>query len=154
MHCFGHMHANWGAKKVAWREEKASEEPSHFTDIDNDESTVIETLSTLRAGKFDSAGDADEKKERKARYERQGFCGALNLKLKVGGMESLFVNAAIEDEADDDQHLPWVIDIELPRAKEESATATTSTDKKRKRSDDDDSDNDSDRSSKRVCVSV
>jgi hypothetical protein len=62
-------------------------------------------------------------------------------------METLFVNAAIEGDVPDDQHLPWVVEIELPRAKEESATSPS---KKRKRSDDD---NDSEELSKRVCAS-
>jgi hypothetical protein len=34
VHCFGHIHEYWGAKLVKWRPE-LSDEPSHFTDIDN-----------------------------------------------------------------------------------------------------------------------
>ena len=151
LHCFGHLHANWGAKKISWREEVPSEEPSHFTDIDNDESTVIETLSTLRAKKFDSPEDIDEKKARRARCEAQGYCGALDMGLKEG-MQTLFVNAAIEGEAEDDQHLPWVVEVELPRAKEDSKEdskeeSSTLTCKKRKR------DHDVDESNKRRCSS-
>jgi Icc-related predicted phosphoesterase len=149
LHCFGHMHANWGAKKVTWKGMVASEEPSHFTDIDNDESSVIEALSTLRARKFDSIEDVKTTKRRKARYERQGYCDAVNLGLE-DGVHTLFVNAAIEGESELEQHLPWVVDVELPRANEESATGTC---KNWKRSDDDDDhDDDSDGSSKRACA--
>jgi Icc-related predicted phosphoesterase len=119
LHCFGHLHSNWGAKKIAWRDETPSDEPSHFTDIDNDDSTVIETLSTLQAKKFDSPEDVEEKKARQAKYDAQGYCDALNMGLK-DGMQTLFVNAAIEGEAEDDKHLPWVVEVELPRAQEES----------------------------------
>jgi hypothetical protein len=112
------MHANWGAKKVAWKGMVASEEPSHFTDIDNDGSTVIEALSTLRAREFDSIEDVKVKERREARYERQGYCDARDLELK-DGVRTLFVNAAIEGESEHEQHLPWVVDVELPRAKEE-----------------------------------
>lgn len=115
MHCFGHMHANWGAKKVAWREEGASDEPSHFTDIDNDRSAVIETLSTLHAKKFDREEDIGEKRVRRERYEAQRYCGAVDLRLE-GEMETMFVNAAIEGEGDGEQHLPWIVELELRRA--------------------------------------
>ncbi|KAK3389843.1 Metallo-dependent phosphatase-like protein [Podospora didyma] len=40
MHCFAHIHEGWGAKLVAWRDDQPSENPSHFTDIDNGASSV------------------------------------------------------------------------------------------------------------------
>ncbi len=49
IHCFGHIHESWGAKLVAWRD-KISETPSHFTDIDNDGSLVVESLRGLEGG--------------------------------------------------------------------------------------------------------
>ena len=116
LHCFGHLHANWGAKKISWRDETPSDEPSHFTDIDNDESTVIETLSTLQPKKFDSPENIKEKKARQAKYNAQGYCDALNLGLK-DGMQTLFVNAAIEGDAEDEKHFPWVVEVELLKAK-------------------------------------
>ncbi|KAK3351533.1 Metallo-dependent phosphatase-like protein [Neurospora tetraspora] len=51
LHCFGHVHAGWGAKFVSWRDRPAwldmegGQLPSHFTNIDNEESVVIETLA-------------------------------------------------------------------------------------------------------------
>jgi hypothetical protein len=64
VHCFGHIHESWGTKKVTWRGTEVSEIPSHFSDIDNDNSELIESLVTLRPGRFDS-------KEEKASKERK-----------------------------------------------------------------------------------
>lgn len=44
LHCFGHVHAGWGARFVSWRP-TIPEDPSHFTAIDNSQSQVIATLS-------------------------------------------------------------------------------------------------------------
>ncbi|POR38481.1 Uncharacterized protein TPAR_01335 [Tolypocladium paradoxum] len=48
VHCFGHVHDGWGAKVVAWRPQ-ISEHPSHFNDIDNGKSVVIESLAKLNS---------------------------------------------------------------------------------------------------------
>lgn len=48
LHCFGHVHAGWGARFVSWRS-TISGEPSHFTAIDNAQSRVIATLSKWKA---------------------------------------------------------------------------------------------------------
>ncbi|GIZ38761.1 hypothetical protein CKM354_000216500 [Cercospora kikuchii] len=112
MHCFGHIHEAWGAKKVTWRSE-FSEEPSHFTDIDQDESELIESLSTLRKGKFDSEDDIARKASKRTEYEARGSCDASTGIRK--GEQTLFVNAAIEGAEEGDQHLPWLIDLELPK---------------------------------------
>ena len=94
MHCFGHIHEAWGAKKVTWRSNQASETPSHFTDIDNDNSELIESLGTLRPGKFDSAEDKAIKQQKLLELEKKGYCQATPELQK--GMQTLFVNAAIE----------------------------------------------------------
>lgn len=117
MHCFGHIHEAWGAKKVKWRSE-LSEEPSHFTDIDHDESMLIESLSTLLKGKFDSEQDGLGKASKKARYDAQGYCD-VSTDIRVGE-QTLFVNAAIEGAEENDQHLPWMVTVGLPRRAEGS----------------------------------
>lgn len=48
LHCFGHVHAGWGSRFVSWRP-TISDEPSHFTAIDNAQSQVIATLSKWKA---------------------------------------------------------------------------------------------------------
>ena len=60
MHCFGHIHEGWGAKLVTWRD-NIDDEPSHFTSIDNDNSSVIENLAGITARKFDTSKTGVEK---------------------------------------------------------------------------------------------
>ena len=113
MHCFGHIHESWGAKKVAWRE--LTEEPSHFTDIDNDESILLESLTTLRPQTFDGAEEIDAKALKRVAYQRRRCCFADGV--VVPGQETLFVNAAIESVSEEDeQQLPWVAELHLPCA--------------------------------------
>lgn len=115
LHCFGHIHEGWGAKAVRWIEEP-SEEPSHFTDIDNshEESRLIESLQNLRAQRFDNAERIAEKTTNRLRYTETGHCTAAAPALS--GQQTLFVNAAIEGSDDDEGQLPWVIDLELSAA--------------------------------------
>ncbi|CAK1358831.1 hypothetical protein CB0940_02211 [Cercospora beticola] len=112
VHCFGHIHEAWGAKKVTWRSE-LSEEPSHFTDIDQDESELIESLATLRKGKFDSEDDIARKTAKRSEYEARGSCGVSTEIRK--GEQTLFVNAAFEGSEEGDQHLPWLVELNLPK---------------------------------------
>ncbi|KAG8530163.1 uncharacterized protein KY384_005646 [Bacidia gigantensis] len=119
LHCFGHIHEGWGAKKVAWRKEP-TEKPSHFTDIDGAGTKVVETLKGLRAGKFDSEDVKKEKDERDLGLRRQGcistsHCAGDEAPLRFGE-ETLFVNAAIQSTEECSLQLPWVVDIELPAA--------------------------------------
>jgi hypothetical protein len=111
MHCFGHIHEAWGARKITWTGE-ISDEPSHFTDVDHDQSVLIESRSTLRRQKFDTKEDIEEKHSRRARYEKQGFCD-VSTSVRAGE-QTLFVNAAIEGLEEGEQHLPFMVEIELP----------------------------------------
>lgn len=112
VHCFGHIHEAWGAKKVTWCSE-ISENPTHFTDIDNDESHVIESLSGIRPHKFDTPEILEDKEVKRAAYSKKGYCSA-NETLRPGE-QTLFVNAAIEGPEEGQQQLPWMVDINLPR---------------------------------------
>ncbi|KAL1583246.1 hypothetical protein WHR41_07871 [Cladosporium halotolerans] len=112
MHCFGHIHEAWGAKLVAWRE-TLSEAPSHFTDIDNDRSSPIESLAGLRVRKFDAPGVIAEKKAKVEEYDLQGCC---EIRERVDPGKTLFVNAAIEGPEEGVQQHPWVVEIDLPRS--------------------------------------
>lgn len=115
MHCFGHMHSQWGAKKVTWRSE-IPEPVSHFTAIDNDESHVIESLSGLRAGKFDSPEVVEEKARKAKMLQDKGYCEVKEALEK--GQQTLFVNAAVEGTEEHPYQLPWVVDIPLAPATE------------------------------------
>ncbi|CAI6098783.1 unnamed protein product [Clonostachys chloroleuca] len=118
LHCFGHIHEGWGAKLVHWRG-KASEHPSHFTDIDNEKSTYIESLQSLAVGKFDNEDTANAKKKRLEEMMSQGFCDTSRCSRDVTsiqqGSETLFVNASIQSTTGGDPQLPWLINIKLPR---------------------------------------
>ncbi|KAM3414612.1 Metallophosphoesterase domain-containing protein 1 [Cercospora zeina] len=114
MHCFGHIHEAWGAKKVTWRSD-LSDQPSHFTDIDQDKSMLIESLATLRMSKFDSEDDIARKASKRSKYEAQGSCNASTEIRK--GEQTLFVNAAIQG-AEEGDHLPWLVNLDLPKDRE------------------------------------
>ncbi|KAI0879908.1 Metallo-dependent phosphatase-like protein [Annulohypoxylon maeteangense] len=121
LHCFGHIHEGWGAKLVTWRE-KISEIPSHFADIDNDKSVVIETLRGFRYSKVDEdKTEAASEKQNKTRLCTEGICrytshciGDHNQLL--GGSQTLFVNAATQGDEEYPVQLPWLVNIELPKA--------------------------------------
>ncbi|KAB8259052.1 Metallo-dependent phosphatase-like protein [Aspergillus pseudonomiae] len=101
MHCFGHIHGSWGAKLIAWRK-TISEKPSHLTDIDNGQSTVIEKLSNIEA-----SGP-------RAFYLTSHCAGDANS--LQHGRHTLFVNAAIEGSNDFPTHPAWLVDLDLQRA--------------------------------------
>ncbi|KAI1140690.1 Metallo-dependent phosphatase [Hypoxylon sp. FL0543] len=119
LHCFGHIHEGWGARLVTWREQ-VSQTPSHFTDIDNNNSIIVQKLSNLERQQFDSPETAYDKIQEKSRLHQQGYirtshCTSDQAPLQAGS-QTLFVNAAIEGATEDyPRHLPWVVDIELPR---------------------------------------
>lgn len=120
LHCFGHIHEGWGSKLVTWRD-KPSETPSHFTDIDNERSVLVEKLSTLKASKFDSPETLEEKSKKLEHYTHERCCATSHCTGNSNpldyGSQTLFVNAAIEGRSEDyPVQLPWLVDIELPKA--------------------------------------
>ncbi|KAL1883641.1 hypothetical protein Plec18167_002648 [Paecilomyces lecythidis] len=120
LHCFGHIHEGWGAKLVTWRDQ-LSETPSHFTDIDNSKSVVIDSLANLKTSRFDTLENIAEKSKRKDALRLEGcrstsHCTGDANPLKYGE-QTVFVNASIEGTEDYQMHAPWLIDLELPRAR-------------------------------------
>jgi hypothetical protein len=79
MHCFGHIHESWGAKIVGWRQ-TIDENPTHVTaidndnDNDNDRSNLIESLVSLRVGKFNTPEPSAKKVAQRESYDDFGFC--------------------------------------------------------------------------------
>ncbi|KAI1193321.1 ser/Thr protein phosphatase family protein [Nemania serpens] len=128
LHCFGHIHEEWGAKLVAWREH-TTETPSHFTDIYNDRSTVIDTLKYITEKTFDDPQIKAEKRQRAEQYTEQGYRATSycheDQNTLVPGQHTLFVNAAVEGITDSfPMHPPWVVDIELPTAHPQKLSPT------------------------------
>ncbi len=119
LHCFGHIHEGWGAKLVTWREQ-LTEKPSHFTDIDNDKSTLIEKLSGFKHCRFDTP-ESKEEKTKKESCHREQRCYATSHCIGDAnplehGAQTLFINAAIQGTEEHQLQLPWLVDIELPKA--------------------------------------
>ncbi|KAK4106804.1 hypothetical protein N658DRAFT_491437 [Parathielavia hyrcaniae] len=123
MHCFGHIHEGWGAKLVAWRGTEATDSPSHFTNVDNACSTTLETLSSLKRGKWDTPEVVAEKEKLQAHRDR-GYCSASTTSRShqppghTAQQTTLFVNAAIQD-LEEGSQLPWLVDLQLPQATED-----------------------------------
>lgn len=120
IHCFGHIHEGWGGKLVTWRDQ-LSEKPSHFTDIDNERSFLVEKLAGLRPSKYDTPETMAEKERKREHLHRErciatSHC-AKDSKPVQRGAQTLFVNASISGMAMDYPVQPaWLIDIELPKA--------------------------------------
>ncbi|KAF5574399.1 metallophosphoesterase domain-containing protein [Fusarium pseudoanthophilum] len=114
IHCFGHVHGSWGAKIVSWRP-KISENPSHFSDIDNAKSKIVESLPRLQGTQWESSEDKKAREERLQRYESQrccvaSYCQGDEEQLAPG--ETLFVNAALMGSKGLTQY-PWLVEIDL-----------------------------------------
>ncbi|KAK3501412.1 Metallo-dependent phosphatase-like protein [Neurospora crassa] len=126
LHCFGHIHEGWGAKLVTWRgKEPTTTTPSHFTEIDNGASILIDNLADYKPRKFDSEQDAKDRKKRKERLFKDGFRSTSHCKDDkhplVAGQQTLFVNAALEmgpedEDPDAREQVPWIVELELPNA--------------------------------------
>ncbi|KAI4726187.1 Metallo-dependent phosphatase [Aureobasidium sp. EXF-10728] len=125
LHCFGHIHEGWGAKKITWRGIECSESPSHFADIDNDNSELIESLATLRPGKFDTQADKKFKEGKSIELVQTGYCYTAPTLQR--GMQTLFVNAAIEGAETGIQQLPWLVELDLPSKRKNDGNMTSST---------------------------
>ena len=121
IHCFEHIHEGWGARLVTWRDHRGGADPPNpFTAIDNERSPVIEKLSGLQEAKYDSPEDVHNKAEKLKRYQddrccRTSHCAGDDTPLQVG-KQTLFVNASISGTEEFPVQMPWLVDIELPRA--------------------------------------
>lgn len=75
---------------------------------------MIETLAGLKPGKFDTPELVSEKQEKLKQYTAAGSCQA-GFSFEDGnhlqrGMQTLFVNAAIQGLDENQQLLPWIAD--------------------------------------------
>lgn len=122
LHCIGHIHEGWGAKRVVWRDHNKTStdgDLDHFTCIDNERSKVIESLSSLKPSRFDSEKDLAEKRSKNEAYHAAGAVRASlrhEANLFDQSQQTLFVNASIESSDGGSCQLPWVIDIDLDKA--------------------------------------
>ncbi|KAG9516042.1 metallophosphoesterase domain-containing protein, partial [Aureobasidium melanogenum] len=112
MHCFGHIHEAWGAKKVTWRQEESSY-ITHMTAIDGERSEVMQSLAKLRGERAEAKAD-DHLRQRLAEMEARGYCYAAPELQK--GEQTLFVNASIEGAESEAQQLPWLVELDFPKS--------------------------------------
>ncbi|KAI4215705.1 MAG: hypothetical protein LQ351_001692 [Letrouitia transgressa] len=85
LHCFGHIHEGWGAQRVHWDNEQASER------LETNQTEILKNGSAH----VDISGNSSRP-------------------LKFGE-ETLFVNAAIMNVKYRPENAPWTIDLELPK---------------------------------------
>jgi hypothetical protein len=90
-HCFGHIHEGYGAEVVAWKPD---------TSEANRSGTSTSTIQSHNGG-----GPLVNQYPKPTEYSI------------AYGQESLMVKAAIMAGKNDPANAPWIVDIELPRAK-------------------------------------
>ncbi|KAI8715294.1 Metallophos domain-containing protein [Fusarium sp. LHS14.1] len=115
LHCFGHVHSSWGARLVAWRP-TISDKPSHFSDVDNEKSMMVESLARLKGSKFESAEAKEARQDAAERYRSQRCCQTSHCTgddKPLSPAETLFVNAAVMGADDELSQFTWLVDIEL-----------------------------------------
>lgn len=122
LHCFGHIHESWGAKLVTWRGKETtastSSTPSHFTEIDNGASNLIDSAANYKPKKFDREEDIKDRKKRREQLFRDGFRSTGSCS-PASGQQTLFVNAALEIAPEDEdarEMVPWIVELDLPSA--------------------------------------
>nr|OQO20421.1 hypothetical protein B0A51_11162 [Rachicladosporium sp. CCFEE 5018] len=110
LHCFGHIHTGWGAKRVGWHVEAeiGDQALTHMTAIDGDTTVAIQNLAKLKAN-VKSEGD-----ECTQSLRSKGFC-ATEMPAELAGKATLCVNAAIEGPDDASQQVPWIVETWLAR---------------------------------------
>jgi hypothetical protein len=135
VHCFGHIHEAWGAMVRRWEEGK---------------DVVVENLDSVEGAWDDKPAVMREKVARRnvwaeKRARTVDLChfsttpGAAdedrgpdtNGATLSGGFEpgrdTLFVNAAIVDIGYEPRNMPWLVDLELPRADQDDAARARET---------------------------
>jgi predicted phosphodiesterase len=90
LHCFGHIHEGYGAEVVAWGPDMVTNKNNTSTNTTDHQSGGSPLVN---------------------HYPKPTDCAI------AYGQQSLMVNAAIMTGKNEPHNAPWVIDIELPRAK-------------------------------------
>ncbi|EZF97345.1 hypothetical protein H113_02659 [Trichophyton rubrum MR1459] len=114
IHCFGHIHEAWGAKLVTWRNTNSLF--SFFPDsnpVDEEKSILINSLMGAR----DSKALLDKlQSHRDEGYYTLSYCSDNQTPIQ-SGQQTLVINASMKGLGWDTCHIPWLVNIELPKAK-------------------------------------
>ncbi|KAI9721383.1 MAG: hypothetical protein M1828_005132 [Chrysothrix sp. TS-e1954] len=101
LHCFGHIHGAWGARRVAWTSQlsKLELEDLDIAEGDGDPTEDAIMFPAPFIGKNSS---------KKKGYATPGRTEGSRI-----GKETLFVNAAIGNDDGTAENAPWIVDLEL-----------------------------------------
>lgn len=124
IHCFGHIHEAWGMQLARWREGDGTPDRC-ATVIDAEKSPKMELVDVMLVKGIKNPAVIQQRRQKLVEWSMQrGILLDLtqgDLKLEEGE-QTLFLNAAIMDVRYKPTQLPWLVDLELPRA-ETSKTA-------------------------------
>ncbi|KAL3608620.1 hypothetical protein FPOAC2_03625 [Fusarium poae] len=110
MHCFGHVHRSWGAELIKWRDRDHDD-----TAIDTEESVAIGVLDRYSTSELMVAWQEENRKMSiaDATAVPTKHCKGDELAI-TRGVDTLFVNAAIQGSDDIPFHHPWLVELDLP----------------------------------------
>ncbi|KAI9760759.1 MAG: hypothetical protein M4579_001497 [Chaenotheca gracillima] len=108
LHCFGHIHEGWGAERLQWKSKDHQETRLFETDAEEE----IESVESIKV---------DMEKAVCERAVKVDISQSSGKPLEFG-KETLFVNAAIMDVRYMPVNAPWLIDLDLPKAKSTSSS--------------------------------
>ncbi|KAM0333484.1 hypothetical protein ACHAQA_002146 [Verticillium albo-atrum] len=121
IHCFGHIHEAWGAELVTWKNLMPTPTRLHVGNaVDREQTQVLHSLRSLTPLHWDWEDDAQKKVDRREKMYRDK-CVPIDLASDGpsplrDGEQTLFVNAAIMDIHYHPTNVPWLIDVDLPKA--------------------------------------
>lgn len=137
VHCFGHIHEGWGARLRRWKVD------GDGVGVDEEGEVVVEDLETLEGTWADSMAVREQKVARRNEWaeKRARMVDLCSPRRHDGseedrsrlprpfepGKDTLFVNSAIVDIAYRPRQMPWLVDLELPRADEDDARRARET---------------------------
>ncbi|ROT34714.1 hypothetical protein SODALDRAFT_262927, partial [Sodiomyces alkalinus F11] len=110
IHCFGHIHEAWGAELVTWKKPPPSDDKYNSA-----------AAPLARSNAYGSGPEGKKAAKAKvARFYRDkcvpvDITSAGRLSLRPGE-QTLFVNAAIMNRYYRPANVPWLVDIDLPKA--------------------------------------
>ncbi|UKZ55385.1 hypothetical protein TrVGV298_009208 [Trichoderma virens] len=115
IHCFGHIHEAWGAHLMRWKAD--TDVPATALDWDNSRLIYTLTPPPIAIPTNDAVADREDQNLIELSKDRGCYVDLTEGEnILKQGEETLFVNAAIMSVRYRPSQMPWVIDVDLPRA--------------------------------------
>jgi predicted phosphodiesterase len=137
VHCFGHIHEGWGARLRRWKVEGEGVGAVEEGEV------VVDDLETLEGTGADSMRVREQKLARRNEWAEKrarivDLCssrgndgsdedGSSLPRAFEPGKDTLFINSAIVNIAYKPRNIPWLVDLELPRANEDDGARASET---------------------------